>query len=352
MIFNMYYCKYKWCAVNNKNKSNMLYTINEKITCIYNLSPKPYSTANNSFYTKVMKAIMHPIDNTKTEPPQAVRVNRVGWHKGKIHKSDYDLVASEQPLQLLIQWQTTPTSKFSQQVFTITMRTVGNDFALVAGLLHNEGIISSKNDISAIESTDENQIQVTLNQRVASQIKTKLAASDRQLVSHSSCGLCGKTSLKALELQSTIRLDDSQSWLAPEQICQLPDKLRAQQSLFAQTGGVHGVALFDRHYQLIKHHEDIGRHNALDKVIGSLLLDKNEPDDKTIADKNILVLSGRVSFELIQKALMAGFPVCVAVGAPSSLAIEAAIRFDMTLIGFTKADGFNIYSGQWRLVQK
>lgn len=308
-----------------------------------------------------MKAITPPIDSAKTEPPQAVRVSRVGWQKGKLHQSDYDLVASEQPLQLFIQWQNKSTGEFSEQVFTITMRTVGDDFSLVTGLLFNEGIINKKDDIHAIQTTDKNQIQVTLKQTLSAQLKAKLAASERQLVSHSSCGLCGKTSLKALELSSTRRLDESQSWLAPDKICQLPDKLRAQQSLFAQTGGVHGVALFDQHYQLIKHHEDIGRHNALDKVIGSLLLNnaKSESEglkseeltNKGIAGKSILVLSGRVSFELIQKALMAGFPVCVAVGAPSSLAIEAAIRFDMTLIGFTKTDGFNIYSGQWRLAQ-
>lgn len=294
-----------------------------------------------------MKAITHPIDDTKTEPPQAVRVSRVGWQKGKLHKSDYDLVASEQPLQLIIQWQSTPSSEYNQQVFTITMRTVGNDFALAVGLLYNEGIITSIADIDALESPADNQVLVTLNSSVNAQLQSKLAASDRQLVSHSSCGLCGKTSLKALELQSTIRLNDSQSWLSPQQICQLPDKLRAQQSLFAQTGGVHGVALFSDTYQLIEHFEDIGRHNALDKVIGSLVL-----RDCMSSNKNILVLSGRVSFELVQKALMAGFPVCVAVGAPSSLAIEAAIRFDMTLIGFTKADGFNIYSGQWRLARQ
>ena len=275
---------------------------------------------------------------------QAVRVSRVNYKNGKLSKSDYDLVASEQPLQVLIQWQSSSSSNYQQQVFTITMRTPGNDNQLVTGLLFSEGIITQKADIQAIEVIEDNQIQVILSPNVGEQLKEKLAASDRLLASNSSCGLCGKTSLKALELSSNIKLNDSQSWLDAEQICQLPDKLKSKQSLFAQTGGVHAVAMFDDNYQLIEHFEDIGRHNALDKLIGERLL-----MGQCLSDKNILVLSGRVSFEMIQKALMAGFPVCVAVGAPSSLAIEAAIRFDMTLIGFTKADGFNIYSGQWRL---
>ena len=281
---------------------------------------------------------------------QAVRVSRVNYKNGKLTKSDYDLVASEQPLQVLIQWQiqgqwqVEDNDNYQQQVFTITMRTPGNDNQLVTGLLFSEGIITQKADIQAIEVIEDNQIQVTLNPNAGEQLKEKLASSGRLLASNSSCGLCGKTSLKALELSSNIKLNDSQSWLDAEQICQLPDKLKTKQSLFAQTGGVHGVAMFDDNYQLIEHFEDIGRHNALDKLIGNRLL-----TSQNLSGKNILVLSGRVSFEMIQKALMAGYPVCVAVGAPSSLAIEAAIRFDMTLIGFTKADGFNIYSGQWRL---
>ena len=291
---------------------------------------------------------------------QAVRVSRVNYKNGKLTKSDYDLVANEQPLQVLIQWQIQgqwqiqDSSNYQQQVFTITMRTPGNDNQLVTGLLFSEGIITQKADIQAIEVIEDNRIQVTLSPNVGEQLKEKLAASGRLLASNSSCGLCGKTSLKALELSSNIKLNDSQSWLDAEQICQLPDKLKTKQSLFAQTGGVHGVAMFDDNYQLIEHFEDIGRHNALDKLIGERLLKKQQLTkhqlaEQSLSGKNILVLSGRVSFEMIQKALMAGFPVCVAVGAPSSLAIEAAIRFDMTLIGFTKADGFNIYSGQWRL---
>ena len=295
-----------------------------------------------------MKAV-NPQDNlmATATAQQAVQVSRVSWQHGQLSKSNYDFVASEQPLQVIILWHQQQIQKDSKQVFTITMRTIGSDFSLVVGLLFNEGIIKSKNDIIDIEQTDDNQVQVTLN----CALKTNLDSSNRQLISHSSCGLCGKTSLKALELKSNIQLDTTPNWLNPEQICQLPDKLKAEQKLFAQTGGVHGVASFNEHYQLEYLHEDIGRHNALDKVIGKQLIESNQ-QNPTFGGKNILVLSGRVSFELIQKALMAGYPVCVAVGAPSSLAIEAAIRFDMTLIGFTKTDGFNIYSGQWRLANK
>jgi len=223
-------------------------------------------------------------------------------------------------------------------VFTITMRTPGDDIDLAIGLLFSEGQIQTSNDIASFEFEQPNQLVLSYNP----DCQPDLTAHQRQLVSHSSCGLCGKTSLQALELKQHHQPDTTANWLDAQKIGQLPDKLRQNQTLFEQTGGVHGAALFDNNYQLLVQKEDVGRHNAVDKIIGHQLQAKNNQGC-------ILLLSGRVSFELVQKAVMAGYAVLIAVGAPSSLAIDAAKRFDITLIGFTKANSFNVYHGHWRI---
>lgn len=263
----------------------------------------------------------------------------------KTTKADYsgnaqfDQVVVEEPLQLTLYWQD------QSAVFTITMRTPGDDHALALGLLFSEGQIDDVNDIHTIhyDSNEHgempNQLQIYYKQG----LKPNLCDMQRQLISQSSCGICGKTSLNTLELRNPKISDQQTAWIDREQLSALPDKLLEHQVLFKQCGGTHGAALFDNQYRLIDCKEDIGRHNAVDKIIGESLL-RDEAREQLI-----LVVSGRVSFELVQKAITAGYPVLVAVGAPSSLAINAAKRFNLTLVGFTSPGRFNVYCGQWRL---
>ena len=270
-----------------------------------------------------------------------VKVSRLSVH-GAHSKAEFDDVISEEPLQISLSWFD-ETEKV--QVFTITMRTPGDDIFLTLGLLLSEGQIGESAQIERIDY-EENENGPLTNQLLVTfkpGFKPQMADFQRQLVTQSSCGICGKTSLKSLELKTSKALDKTTHWLDGEQLGLLPGRLLEQQSLFAQTGGVHAAALFDERYQLLGLKEDVGRHNAVDKVIGEQL-QQNNP-----SGRHIMLVSGRVSFELVQKALVAGYPVLVAVGAPSSLAIQAAKRFDLTLIGFTKPGSFNVYHGQWRL---
>jgi FdhD protein len=260
-------------------------------------------------------------------------------------KPRFDDVICEEPLQISLCWY---DDEEHTRVFTITMRTPGDDIALAMGLLFSEGQISQGGQIADILYEDDqmpsvNQLVVQFNPG----FKPQLADFQRQLITQSSCGICGKTSLKSLELKAPASLDKTPGWLDAQQLTRLPGRLLEQQSLFAQTGGAHAAALFDQDYNLLVLKEDIGRHNAVDKVIGSQLT-----DGLLSGGKQILLVSGRVSFELVQKAVMAAYPVLIAVGAPSSLAVNAAQRFDLTLIGFTKTSGFNVYHGHWRLKNK
>ena len=287
-----------------------------------------------------------PQNNNDLAPIKAiVRVTRLSVQAAQI-KAEFDDVISEEPLQISLGWF---DEQERVQVFTITMRTPGDDIGLTLGLLLSEGQITESGQIQSIDYEENengplpNQLLVTFKPG----FKPQMADFQRQLITQSSCGICGKTSLKSLELKTPPALDKTANWLDGEQLGLLPGRLLEQQSLFAQTGGVHAAALFDEHYQLLGLKEDVGRHNAVDKVIGEQL-QQNNPSDRQIG-KHILIVSGRVSFELVQKALVAGYPVLVAVGAPSSLAIQAAKRFDLTLIGFTKPGSFNVYHGQWRL---
>ncbi len=276
----------------------------------------------------------------------AIKVSRLSIH-GTHSKAEFDDVISEEPLQISLAWF---DETEQVQVFTITMRTPGDDIALTLGLLLSEGQISESAQIQRI-AYEENENGPLPNQLLVTyqpEFKPQIADFQRQLITQSSCGICGKTSLKSLELKTPKALNKTANWLDGEQLGLLPSRLLEQQSLFAQTGGVHAAALFDEHYQLLGLKEDVGRHNALDKVIGEQLQQDNTHSNGQSL-KQILLVSGRVSFELVQKALVAGYPVLVAVGAPSSLAIQAAKRFDLTLIGFTKPSSFNVYHGQWRL---
>ena len=210
------------------------------------------------------------------------------------------------------------------------MRTPGHDGELAAGFLFTEGILKTRADVLAVDCR-ENSVTLTLAEGVDTGVS-------RNFYTTSSCGVCGKASIESLHAAGCSMLPHTS--ITREVIHALPKKLRAAQSAFEHTGGLHGAALFNASGNLEIVREDVGRHNAVDKLIGAALLDNRIP----LHDR-ILMLSGRASFELVQKAVMAGIPVVAAVGAPSSLAVQTAQRFGMTLLGFVRDGRFNIYSG-------
>ena len=238
------------------------------------------------------------------------------------------------------------------------MRTPGNDENLIIGLLISEGVIKSYDDINGIsleqsqEGDDQAQDLEQANLwevRLSDGIVPQLDSLERYQVTYSSCGLCGTTSLKSLEFKNPIKLCQEKSWLSIEHIGLMPESMRNQQLLFSSTGGSHAAALFDQYGQFISLFEDIGRHNALDKLFGHLTIQRHKKVPLALMSKMAVVVSGRISFEIVQKTVMAGIPVLIAVGAPSDLAIQAAKRFDLTLIGFASPESFNLYCGEWRL---
>jgi FdhD protein len=261
-----------------------------------------------------------------------------------------DTVIVEQPLQITLVWFVNENKNQLEhsQVFSITMRTPGNDRHLILGLLMSEGVINAFNDVTDISSTstenDNNLWEVTL----AKGIVPELSSLERYQMTYSSCGLCGSTSLKSLELKSPPTLSEEKHVLAIGDVVLMPNMMREQQSLFKLTGGSHAAALFKGRY-LLDIREDIGRHNAVDKLFGALLESRNNNGQAN--DENVAcIVSGRVSFEIVQKTVMAGVAILIAVGAPSDLAILAAKRFNLTLLGFTSENGFNVYHGEWRLL--
>ena len=265
---------------------------------------------------------------------------------GSTLESRQDQVAVEEPLEIRLGYG--PAENRQQRSISITMRTPGQDAELAAGFLLSEGIIRGASDIETVRPSGapvgplmlQNIIQIELRPGVA----VDLARLERHFYTTSSCGVCGKSSLEALEMQQAPPLVEHEPRISRDVIHGLPDKLRQSQAVFDRTGGLHAAALFDAGGNLLALREDVGRHNAVDKLIGSQLWADRLP----LSDKGILV-SGRASFELMQKALMAGSPMLVAVGAPSSLAVELAVQFKMTLLGFVRDGRFNIYSGAWRL---
>jgi FdhD protein len=238
--------------------------------------------------------------------------------------SAQDLLAVEEPLQIRV----------NDRDLSITMRTPGHDCELAAGFLFTEGVVKTRADVLSVAST-ENSVTLTL----ADGLEPGAA---RNFYTTSSCGVCGKASIESLHAAGCAML--AHVSIDRQTIHGLPEQLRAAQSAFDRTGGLHGAALFDRAGKLEMVREDVGRHNAVDKLIGAAFL-----EDRLPLAGRILMLSGRASFELVQKAVMAGIPVVAAVGAPSSLAVQTAMRFGMTLLGFVRDGRFNIYSGVSRL---
>lgn len=242
---------------------------------------------------------------------------------------EQDFVAVEEPLQI----------RLNGADLAITMRTPGNDDELAVGFLHSEGIISSGSAIAAIE-TGDNSISITLTAAAAPDV----SAQTRHFYLTSSCGVCGKASVDALVAAGCSAPPRDSPKISRATVESLPQALRATQAVFDRTGGLHAAALFNAQGELQLVREDVGRHNAVDKLIGRSVLDGRVP-----LHDAILMLSGRISFELVQKALLAGVGIVVAVGAPSSLAVETALRFGLTLVGFVRDGRFNIYAGESRI---
>ena len=224
---------------------------------------------------------------------------------------------------------------------SITMRTPGNDSELAAGFLLGEGIIADAGSIEGIETVADNVVCVDLKP----QVEVDLGGLQRNFYATSSCGVCGKASIAALRMGRQPSVMTSGPVFSAAAIHELPGKLRQTQELFDRTGGLHAAALFNAAGVLICRREDVGRHNALDKLIGARLLAGETPPFAG----TLLFVSGRASFELMQKALAAGIPILAAVGAPSSLAVELAMESGATLLGFVRDGGFNIYTNPQRI---
>lgn len=266
-------------------------------------------------------------------------VTKIPVHKidGAAISSAQDFLAVEEPLEIRLIIANQPRS------LSITMRTPGHDFDLAIGFLFTENIIQSAAQIADIQlcGQQNNVVKITL----ADNVKIDFDRLQRHFYTSSSCGVCGKTSIEALQATTCAVLPKNNFQFASATIHALPTQLRAAQSVFDSTGGLHAAALFDGNGNLQLLREDVGRHNAVDKLIGAQLQAEKIP-----LQKNILLVSGRASFELAQKALTASIPILAAVGAPSSLAVELAQQFGMTLIGFVRDERFNIYCGAERIL--
>jgi FdhD protein len=252
--------------------------------------------------------------------------------------SDLDRVAVEEPLEIVLSFRR--KGVLVRKPISITMRTPGADEALAAGFLFTEGIIQDQGAIESVERGSENGASVLLRLREEIDLKRL----DRHFYVSSSCGVCGKTSLEAIKMNRDVRLLPGIPLHDAQFLVRLPDIVRSSQPIFQDTGGLHAAALFDQNEQLIRICEDIGRHNAVDKVIGAELL-AGRSDFSSL----LLFVSGRAGFELVQKSVMTGIPFLAAVGAPSSLSVELARRYDSTLIGFLRENRFNVYAGPGRI---
>jgi len=268
--------------------------------------------------------------------------------KSKNFKKVQDLVSIEEPLEMIVRYK--KNNEWIDNSISITMRTPKNDEDLIVGLLFSEGIINKNSEIKKIEFLGDkvgkfklkNKIRATLN----SGENLDLKHLRRNFLTNSSCGVCGKTSMDSLEIICKKKINKNIPKIKKSLITKIPDLLRKSQSEFSKTGGIHASALFNKDGKALIIKEDVGRHNALDKVIGYSL--RNSIFD----DKNqFIACSGRLSFELVQKTLIANIGLLMGVGAPTSLAVDLAKRFDMTLIGFVKSDSFNIYCGENRILK-
>jgi FdhD protein len=229
------------------------------------------------------------------------------------------------------------------------MRTPGNDFELAAGFLYGEGVIRGREEIQGIAHCADPDLDADRRHNIVEVVLRgalpDLGPLERHFYTTSACGVCGKASLESLRLRGVPRIREGQPQVAPELLSRLPERLQAAQGIFATTGGLHAAALFDAEGSLLAVREDVGRHNAVDKLVGWALMEGRLP-----LDRHVVMVSGRSSFEILQKCLMAGAPIVCAVSAPSSLAVALAQEFGITLIGFLRGDRFNVYAGLERVL--
>jgi len=245
-----------------------------------------------------------------------------------------DTLAVEEPLEI----------RLSGTSLSVTMRTPGDDFDLVTGFLHGEGVVRAADDIRAMRYCADTDTMNVIDVALAEGVAPPEVSPDRSFLMTSACGVCGKTSIDAIRQRTRYDVRADPARFDPALLARLPETLRAAQRVFDRTGGLHAAGLFDAEGTLLALREDVGRHNAVDKVVGWALKDKRVP-----LTGHVLLVSGRASFELTQKALLAGIPVLAAVSAPSSLAADLADEAGMTLVGFLRGPSMNIYSGAERL---
>ncbi|MBD0363045.1 MAG: formate dehydrogenase accessory sulfurtransferase FdhD [Coleofasciculus sp. C3-bin4] len=273
--------------------------------------------------------------------PPGSKTKATVWvvENGKV-RSRSDQLATEEPLEIRL---VSP-----QKTVAVTMRTPGADFELTAGFLYSEGVVSSREDIDRISycvdpDVDGEQRYNIVNVKLKEGLSPDLQPLERHFFTTSACGVCGKASLEALRLRGCPVIPEGPE-VSAEVIYSLPEQLRAAQRVFSTTGGLHAAGLFDTQGQLLSVREDVGRHNALDKLVGSAVL-----SDQLPLNNHIVMVSGRSSFEILQKCLTAGVPIVCAVSAPSSLAVALAREFGITLVGFLRGERFNVYAGRERL---
>lgn len=279
--------------------------------------------------------MIKPCGNSGVKQLDVTRLNHAGARR------EPDNISVEEPLQISLGWndEAGPRTK----AIAITMRTPGDDEHLAAGFLFTEAIITPVADVESIKADGVNAVTVYLNRDV----RPDTSLLDRHSFISSSCGACGKRTIAAVRVARRYAIAPGTPVLTTDVVHKLPETLRRAQAEFSLTGGIHASALFDADGTLIALREDVGRHNALDKLIGAEFLAGHLP----LSDR-ILLVSGRASFELVQKAAIAGIPVIAAVGAPSSLAVELAAECGMTLLGFVRDKRFNIYNDCDRIQER
>jgi FdhD protein len=268
------------------------------------------------------------------------------FNSGKFENID-DLISIEEPLEISIKFK--EKNDWVTRILSITMRTPGDDKDLVRGFLFNEQLIKYIKDIDTIESLGDKVGQYNIQNKILATLNNSenidISKIKREFMTNSSCGVCGKSSLDALEIIKQNKTDPDQPKISKEVIIKSPSVLRENQSEFSKTGGIHASGLFNSNGDLISVKEDVGRHNALDKLIGCTLINRQiDPLNQFIT------CSGRLNFELVQKVLMTDIGIMIGVGAPTSLAIDLANKFDITLIGFVKKDSFNIYTNNKKVI--
>lgn len=294
--------------------------------------------------------------STQPKPPEATTSILVFDPSHKQPRRD--AVATEEPLEIrlrstgvkegVIPVVSRRAQANGERTIAITMRTPGSDLELAAGFLYGEGVVRRRSDILSLARPEDIELEDTKRQNIvivelSSGVIPDFQALERHFYTTSACGVCGKTSLESLKIQGAPRISAGPP-VPPDVLYSLPEKLQAQQSVFARTGGLHASALFDGEGRLIAVREDVGRHNALDKLIGWALL-----EDRLPLSGHIVMVSGRSSFEILQKCLMAGVPIVCAVSAPSSLAVDVAREFGITLVGFLRGHHYNIYANPERI---